>query len=189
MPEFITNIDISILLHIQESIRVPWLTPIVVFITSLGNAGIFWVILSFALLLSKKTRWIGCISFLALFASLFINNLLLKNLVGRIRPYDACSTLLPLVTKPADYSFPSGHTGSSFASACVLYHHLPKKAGILALVLAALISLSRLYVGVHYPSDVFVGMMTGIVSSCLAEWVFQKYCIRTGRDNSTFSAD
>lgn len=189
MPEFITNIDISILLHIQESIRIPWLTPIIVFITSLGNAGIFWVVLSFALLIPKKTRRAGCISFLALFASLLINNLLLKNLVGRIRPYDACSALLPLVTKPTDYSFPSGHTGSSFASACVLYRHLPKKAGIPALILALFISLSRLYVGVHYPSDVLAGILTGIVSGCLAEWVFQKYCIRTGRDNGTFSAD
>ena len=180
MPEFLTNIDISILLYIQESIRMSWLTPVVVFITSLGNAGIFWVILSLALLVPKKTRMIGCISFLALFGSLLVNNLLLKNLVGRIRPYDACSTLLPLVAKPTDYSFPSGHTGSSFASACVLYHHLPKKAGIPMLVLAVLISLSRLYVGVHYPSDVLAGILTGIGSGCLAEWLFQKYYIRTG---------
>lgn len=189
MPEFITNIDISILLSIQESIRVPWLNPVIVFITSLGNAGIFWVILSCALLIPKKTRRIGCISFLALFASLIINNLLLKNLVGRIRPYDTCAALHPLVAKPADYSFPSGHTGSSFASACVLYRHLPKKAGIPALILALFISLSRLYVGVHYPSDVLAGMLTGIASSCLAEWVFRKYCTRAGGNKNFFSAD
>lgn len=189
MPEFITNIDISVLLSIQESIRVPWLTPVIVFITSLGNAGIFWVILSCVLLIPKKTRRIGCISFLALFASLIINNLLLKNLVGRIRPYDTCAALHPLVAKPTDYSFPSGHTGSSFASACVLYRYLPKKAGIPALILALFISLSRLYVGVHYPSDVLAGMLTGIASSCLAEWVFRKYCTRAGGDKSFFSAD
>lgn len=175
MVDIITNTDISILLAIQEHIRIPWLTPIVVFITSLGNAGIFWVAVSFLLLIPKRTRRIGCISFLALFGSLLINNLLLKNLVERIRPYDACSTLIPLVAKPLDYSFPSGHTGSSFASAYVLFCHLPKKAGILALILAACIGLSRLYVGVHYPSDVFVGMLTGIAAGCFAEWVFQKY--------------
>jgi len=175
MIEFLTTIDTRILLSIQESIRTPWLTPAVVFITSLGNAGVFWIILSALLLIPKKTRRIGCISFLALFGSLLVNNLLLKNLVGRIRPYDACSTLLPLVTKPTDYSFPSGHTGSSFASACVLYRHLPKRAGILALALAVLIGLSRLYVGVHYPSDVLVGMLTGIGVGYFADRIFQKF--------------
>lgn len=178
MIELITNIDIQILLYIQQFIRTPWLTPIVTFITSLGNAGILWIVLSLLLLLSKKTRKIGCISFLALFASLVINNLLLKNLIRRMRPYDAFQTLIPLVAKPMDYSFPSGHTGSSFSSACVLYRHLPKKAGIAAILLAALIGLSRLYVGVHYPSDVFVGMLTGILSSSIAEWLFKKYCAR-----------
>lgn len=175
MLDLLTNIDIRILLFIQESIRVPWLTPLVVFITSLGNAGIVWIVFSFLLLIPRKTRKVGCMSILALFGSLLINNLLLKNLVRRIRPYDAFSALLPLVPKPIDYSFPSGHTGSSFASACVLYRHLPRKAGIPALILAVLIGLSRLYVGVHYPSDVFVGMLTGIASSCLTEWIVRKY--------------
>lgn len=175
MLDLLTNIDVHILLFLQESIRTPWLTPFVVFITSLGNAGIIWIIFSFLLLIPKKTRKIGCMSFLSLFGSLLMNNLLLKNLVRRIRPYDAVSALVPLVPKPIDYSFPSGHTGSSFASACVLYRHLPRKEGIPALILAALIGLSRLYVGVHYPSDVFVGMLTGIASSCLTERIFQKY--------------
>lgn len=175
MIELLTNVDIQILLSIQESVRVSWLTPIVVFITSLGNAGLFWILLSALLLLSKKTRKIGVISFLALLASLFLNNLLLKNLVGRIRPYDVCGMLTPLVAKPVDFSFPSGHTGSSFASAYVMYRHLPKKAGIALLVLASCIALSRLYVGVHYPSDVFVGMFTGIGSGWLAEWMYRRY--------------
>lgn len=175
MIEALTSTDLNILLLIQQYIRTPWLTPVVVFLTSLGNAGMIWILISALLLIPKKTRKAGFISFLALTASLFINNLLLKNLIRRVRPYDVCSTLLPLVAKPLDFSFPSGHTGSSFASACVLYRYLPKKAGIAALLLALLIGLSRLYVGVHYPGDVLAGVVTGILSGCLADWVYQKY--------------
>ena len=93
MIELLANTDIGILLYIQEHIRTPWLTPVVIFITSLGNAGIFWILLSALLLVSKKTRKAGFISFLALFASLLINNLLLKNLVARMRPFDAYQAL------------------------------------------------------------------------------------------------
>ncbi|MDE6970349.1 MAG: phosphatase PAP2 family protein [Eubacterium sp.] len=181
MIELLANTDIGILLYIQEHIRTPWLTPVVIFITSLGNAGIFWILLSALLLVSKKTRKAGFISFLALFASLLINNLLLKNLVARMRPFDAYQALLPLVARPVDFSFPSGHTGSSFASAYVLYKRLPKKAGLAALVLAVLIGLSRLYVGVHYPSDVLAGVFTGIASGCLAQWAYQKYFTKMER--------
>lgn len=174
MLDFITNADSSILLFIQDYVRIPFLNPAVVFITSLGNAGIIWIIVSLLLLIPEKTRKIGCMSFLALFFSLLVNNLLLKTLVKRIRPYDLIGGLVPLVQKPSDFSFPSGHTGSSFASAWILYHNLPKKAGIPFLILAVLISLSRLYVGVHYPSDVLAGFLTGILSGYLAELVFLK---------------
>lgn len=172
--ELITGMDDRILLFIQEYVRIPALTPAVAFLTSLGNAGMIWIAVSVLLLLLPKTRKIGCISILALLFSLIFNNILLKNLVKRVRPYNRIDGLAALVRKPVDYSFPSGHTGSSFASAVVLYRRLPKKAGIAALVLAALIGLSRLYVGVHYPSDVAVGMLTGIFSGILADRLFLK---------------
>ena len=175
MVELLTNMEINFLLYIQESVRTPWLDPIVTFLTGLGNAGWIWILLSALLLIPKKTRKIGIISFLSLFASLIVNNLLLKNLVGRIRPYDACQTLLPLVAKPVDASFPSGHTGSSFASAYVMYRYLPKREGVAAIVLAALIGLSRLYVGVHYPSDVLTGVLTGLWSGYLAKWAYRRF--------------
>lgn len=171
--EWIMNIDGNILLFIQENIRTPILTPLLIAITTLGNGGIIWVICSMALLVPKKTRRIGVMSIMALLMSLLINNMILKNLVARTRPYDMVEGLVPLIGKPRDYSFPSGHTGSSFASAWVLYRQLPGKFGIPALVLAGLIGLSRLYVGVHYPTDVLFGVLGGIVSGAIAMLIFR----------------
>lgn len=175
MADFLIGLDGGTLLFIQEYIRHPALTPFVKFITNLGNAGIFWIAVSLLLLVPKKTRKIGCMSFMALFVSLLINNLMLKNLVGRMRPYDCISSLTRLIPQQVDYSFPSGHTGSSFASAYVLYKGLPKKAGIAAVALAALIGLSRLYVGVHYPSDVLVGLFTGLASGYISVRIYHTY--------------
>lgn len=98
---------------------------------------------------------------MALIGSLLVNNLVLKNAVARIRPYEVITNLHILIEKQKDLSFPSGHTGSSFAAAVILYKELPKKIGVPALVFALFIAISRLYVGVHYPSDVIAGAVTG----------------------------
>ncbi len=171
MLETLLNIDGGILLFLQEAVRNPVLNPIMVLITSLGNAGIIWILLTIALLIPEKTRKIGCMIACALLASLLFNNILLKNMVARVRPYNAMEALVPIVKKPSEFSFPSGHAGSSFAAACVLYRKLPKKQGVWALILAALISFSRLYVGVHYPTDILAGAVVGIVCSYIGEWV------------------
>ena len=123
-------------------------------------------------------------SALALLGSLIINNLILKNLIARIRPYEIINGLVPLIEKPTDYSFPSGHTGSSFAAACILYRKLPKRFGIPALILAILIGFSRLYLGVHYPSDVLCGIISGVGISYAAEIATGKiYNVRKKRTN------
>lgn len=162
------GIDSSILLFIQDAIRNPALTPVFIVITTLGNAAAIWILISLCLLLSRKTRKTALMCAVAMLVSLLINNLALKNMMGRIRPYDMIQGLVPLVGKPRDYSFPSGHTASSFAAAWVLYRRLPKRFGIPALVLAGLIGVSRLYVGVHYPTDVLAGMISGIGCGCIA---------------------
>lgn len=169
MLESLVTLDGNILLFIQEFIRNPFLNPIVIFITSLGDGGFVWILATIALLIPKKTRKIGYMSALALLGSLLINNTLIKNLVARPRPYTVLSELQILIPKPGEYSFPSGHTSSSFAAAAVFYRQLPKKFGVPAITLAVLIGLSRLYVGVHYPTDVLAGAVMGIVLSYLAE--------------------
>lgn len=107
-------------------------------------------------------------SAMALLGSLIINNMILKHLFNRTRPYEVVDGLMRIIEKQSDYSFPSGHTGSSFAAGVVMFRELPKKYGIIALVLACLVSFSRLYVGVHYPTDVLAGAVTGTISALIA---------------------
>lgn len=174
MIDKLIYLDGSILIYIQEYIRNPLLTPIFRFITSLGNSGWIWILITVILLLSKKMRKAGIVTLTALLLSVIIDNIILKNAVGRIRPYEVIDGLQILISRPIDFSFPSGHTGSSFAAAVVLFQMLPKKYGIPALVLAAAIGFSRLYVGVHYPSDVFCGIMIGTMIAILAVKGYQR---------------
>ena len=171
MIEALINLDHSMLIFIQEHIRNPVFTPFFTFITHLGDSGMIWILFSLGLLMTKKFRKIGIMSICALLGSLFINNLILKNLLARTRPFDLIQELIPLIPKPHDFSFPSGHTGSSFAAAAVIYRNMTAKIGIPVLILAILIGLSRLYLGVHYPSDVLFGVLSGIGISYLAEFL------------------
>ena len=163
MLQALYSIDSSILLWVQETFINDALTPIMTFITRLGNAGIFWIVLSAVLCINKKTRRTGVMCFMALIGSLLVNNIILKNLAARVRPYDAMEQVRLLVEAQKDFSFPSGHTGSSFAAASVIFFSMKKRYGVPCMLFAALIGFTRLYVGVHYPSDVLVGMVDGIL--------------------------
>lgn len=174
MLEALLNLDSNILLFIQEYIRNPVLNPIIVFITSLGDGGMIWIAATILLLIPKKTRKIGIMSAAALLGSLIINNNIIKNIVARPRPYTVLEELSILIPKPGEYSFPSGHTSSSFAAAVVFFRQLPKKWGVPALVLAILIGFSRIYVGVHYPTDVLAGMAVGTLLAIGAEYMVLK---------------
>lgn len=155
------QLDGNILLWIQEYIRNDFLTPIFKFITSLGDEGYVWIAIAIILVFVKKYRKVGLMVGASLLGSLVFNNMIVKNIVARPRPYRMIETLTILIPEPGEYSFPSGHTSSSFAAGVVLYLMLPKKYGIPAMILAFLIGISRLYVGVHYPTDVFGGMVMG----------------------------
>ena len=171
MLETLLNIDGGVLLFIQEYIRNPIFNSIMIFITNLGNGGMIWIAATVTLLIPKKTRRIGIMSAVALLGSLIINNEIIKNLVKRPRPFVTFTDLQIIIPTPSQYSFPSGHTSSSFAAAAVFARHLPKKLGIPSVVLAGLIGFSRLYVGVHYPTDVIAGVVMGILLSYLAEFL------------------
>lgn len=171
MLETLLNLDGGFLLFLQESVRNPILDNIMIFITSLGNGGMIWIAATIALLIPKKTRKAGVVSAVALLGSLIINNNIVKNIVQRPRPFVTFTDLQIIIPTPSEFSFPSGHTSSSFAAAAVFYRHLPKKLGLPAVILAGLIGFSRLYVGVHYPTDVIAGVLMGILLSYLAEYL------------------
>ena len=160
------NIELSILDWFQ-TLHTPFLDKIMVFITRLGDVGIIWIVLSIVLLLIPKTRKSGVVMVAALVVDVLLCNIVLKNLVARTRPYDVNTGVHLLVAKLHDYSFPSGHTAASFASVTALYLAGEKKLWKFALVLACLIAISRLYLYVHYPTDVLGGILFGVISGYL----------------------
>ena len=160
------NIELSIL-DWSQTLHTPFLDKIMVFITRLGDAGIIWIVLSIVLLLIPKTRKSGAVMVAALVVDVLLCNIVLKNLVARTRPYDVNTGVHLLVAKLHDYSFPSGHTAASFASVTALYLAGEKKLWKFALVLACLIAISRLYLYVHYPTDVLGGILFGVISGYL----------------------
>lgn len=174
MLEFITEIDHTILMFIQENLRADWLTPIMRFFTGLGEVGIFWIVLSLVLLCFKKTRKAGFWALVSLLVCFIITNLGLKNIVARMRPYHRFEDILPLAAHPGDFSFPSGHTASAFAAAGIYIRYLDKRWGIVLIVVAALIAISRLYLGMHYPTDVLAGLCTGLISSLIVYFAAEK---------------
>lgn len=168
------NLDGNILLWIQEHLRNDVLTPIFKVITTLGDTGILWIVIAVFLLILKKWKLGGSVS-LSLIFMLIINNLILKEWIDRTRPYEVVEGLVSVIGAVENSpSFPSGHTAASFAAATVLVLKLPKRYGIPAMILAVLISVSRLYLGVHYPSDVLGGMVVGIGCALLGITVVNK---------------
>ena len=160
----IIELDGRILLFIQEFLRLEWLDPIVLALTSLGNGGIVWIVLAALFLVQKKYQKAGLAMVVSMLLGFLVTNVILKNWVCRPRPYTVIPELHALVTA-ADWSFPSGHSTSSIAAATAMYYRTPRYFGVPALALAILICLSRLYVGVHYPTDVLFGILAGLVSA------------------------
>lgn len=164
--------DEAVLLWIQETVRMEWLNPVVKVFTSLGNAGLLWILLAVAMLFWKPTRKAGILAGCALLFSLLFTNLGLKLLLTRPRPYTVVEGLIPLLTSGDPNSFPSGHTSAAFAAGLVWARTLPKQwMRRMAVIQAILMGMSRLYVGVHYPSDVLCGALVGTVCALLALWV------------------
>ena len=114
------GIELNILDWFQ-TLHTPFLDKLMVFITSLGNAGIIWIVMTIVFLLIPKMRKTGAVMAAALIIDLLLCNVILKNLVARTRPYDVNTGVQLLVSRLHDYSFPSGHTAAAFASVTALY--------------------------------------------------------------------
>lgn len=167
----LSPLEWPILLWFQNVLRNPVTDPIVSFFTHLGDSGLLFIALTLLLLLFPKTRRAGFAAACALVFSLLFTNLILKHLFARPRPWVDCAALIPLVAEHDPNSFPSGHTSAAFAFALGSLRALPKRwMKVAVVILAALMGLSRLYVGVHYPSDVLIGFVVGDLAG-LCGWL------------------
>ncbi|NMW85054.1 phosphatase PAP2 family protein [Peptoniphilus sp. AGMB00490] len=146
----------------------PILNYLMIFITYLGNGGFIWIVAAIYLLFQNNNKLKREAFTLALALIIFsiFGLLILKPIIARPRPFTVSDVNL-LIKEPLGFSFPSGHTGSSFAAAYVIYFY-NKKKGVLALILAALIAFSRMYLFVHYPTDIIAGIILGLISGKLA---------------------
>ena len=174
-PEWIQSTDLSILEWIQIHLVNPFCDGFFSLVTHLGDGGILWILLAVGMLFFKKNRKTGLMMGTALVLGLIFGNGVLKNLFQRVRPYDLENALVqvPIIAKPGDWSFPSGHTLASFEAATVLMIR-NKRFGIPALILAVLIAFSRLYLYVHFPSDVLAGALLGVLLGFLGVFIVGK---------------
>lgn len=165
--------EFAVLDFIQNNLRCEFLDFIVPKITRLGDAGILWLIITVIFLLTKKYRKTGIVMAIALIVDLIFCNIIIKPLVARTRPYDINTAVKLLIPAQVDYSFPSGHTAASFASAAAMYFSSCRfwKA---ALVIAVAIAFSRLYLYVHFPTDVLAGALLGVLFGYIGFKIFQK---------------
>ena len=172
------SFDLPILEWIAANLKCGFLDTVMPLITLLGDAGIFWILCSVAMILIPKTRKTGLSMGISLLIGLLVCNVTLKPLIGRIRPYDYQmqhfqKEIILLVEGLHDYSFPSGHTIASFEAATALLSG-NKKLGIPAMILAVLIAFSRLYLYVHYPTDVLASIALGIGIAFLGTFLVKK---------------
>ncbi len=167
------ELEFSILYFIQ-GLHTPFLDRFMTAVTSLGDKGWFFIVLGIILFCFKRTRKMGAAVLLSLAAGGLIGNVVLKNLVMRARPCWIDESVRLLIQNPKDFSFPSGHTLASFETAVSIFLY-NRKWGVPVLVLASVIALSRLYLFVHFPTDVLSGMALGIFIGWYVHRTIEKY--------------
>lgn len=180
MIQLLKNIDMNLLKLIHDYLQNVILDKVALVITFLGDKGFIWIVISFALIVSKKYRKVGIMTLGALALSTIIGDGILKNLIRRPRPFLEVPEIHLLIEKPLSYSFPSGHTAAAFAAAGILATML-KKYRAYVIALALLIAFSRIYLFVHYPADIIGGIIVGLICSKIVLYFFE---LVSGRLNS-----
>lgn len=153
--------ELEFLLWIQDFFCFSWLNPVMLGITKLGDMGFVWLVIIAYLAFYKKDRQAAFAMLVALGLTVLVGNVVIKNIVARARPFEVYPYIDLLLTAPKDYSFPSGHTASSFAVAAIIQYFYPKQAKY-AWVLACLIAFSRMFLFVHFPTDILGGIVLGL---------------------------
>ncbi|MBD5088573.1 MAG: phosphatase PAP2 family protein [Clostridiales bacterium] len=171
-------------LHLLQNIHNEVLDHAMMFITSLGNGGLLWIFISIMLISiptikretmeeKRKRKICGIMVLVSLAVTAILGNLIIKNIIQRPRPFQVDTSVIPLIY-PREYSFPSGHTSSSFAAATTLFFYSPKR-GSFAFFIAGLIAFSRMYFFVHFPTDIVGGMVLGIFCAVLVYYGQKRY--------------
>lgn len=170
----IQSIDFAILDFIQNTFKCVFLDYAMAFFSYIGEAGGIWIIASVIMMCFRRTRATGVMVICAVLVGFLIGEVGLKHLIARQRPFVVNPDISPFISAPSGYSFPSGHSCSSFAAASVLFAQ-NKKIAVPAFIVAVLIAFSRLYNYVHFPSDVLFGILLGIICAAVTVFVFRKF--------------
>ena len=175
MIDFITKIDFSILYWIQDNLRNSFMDFVMPLFSNLQDGGLIWISIAVVMLFFKRTRYCGIAVLLAMGIDTLITEYGIKNIVCRVRPCNLVDDVNMLVKKPTSYSFPSNHSASAFAGAVAVMLTIKKKAWTIpAFVFSGIISFSRMYVFVHFPSDVFAGILLGSTVAVLVCYLMKK---------------
>lgn len=165
MIQQLSQAELELLQSVRSFTDAQWVADALLFWSRTGDAGILWIAIAAVLLVFTRTRAAGFAMSAALLINVLVCNVWAKPFFARPRPCDISDRIAPLIECPSDFSFPSGHTSSSFAAAFALMFFFPR-AGIVALAGAALMAFSRLFLFVHFPSDVVVGALLGLACGC-----------------------
>ena len=186
--EAVTAWDASVITAISENVNSAFLTTFFRIVTLLGEGGIFWIAAAVVLLFFKRTRRCGICIGASLLIGVIIGNGIIKNVVARPRPYDAIAGIESVVSHLSDYSFPSGHSLCCFEAATALAMNRTRWA-IPAYVAAVLVAVSRLFLFIHYPTDVIcgalLGILFGVLGSLAAGAIYDRVCENIAANKKT----
>lgn len=175
MPAPIEAWDASVLLWVQENLRTALGNLIIPIWSRLGDGGFLWIAAAVILLCFRRTRRAGALALGGLLLDFICINGILKHLVARPRPWLTVEGLNTILYNNDPNSFPSGHTGAAFAFALAVFRELPRAWGAVAVLAAVCMGWSRIYVAVHYPSDVIAGAIVGGLCGALAAWLYRRF--------------
>ena len=171
---YITEIDFLILDFLQSFLRCEPLDVFFSFITHLGDSGLIWIITGILMTVSKKYRRCGIMMLCGMLFGFLTGNLIMKPVIARSRPCWINDAVNTIISVPQDFSFPSGHTLSSVISCTVIGLHY-RRFLIIALPITVLIAFSRLYLYVHFPTDVLFGTLYGLIIGIVFYRISERY--------------